>query len=185
MIHCDTRQFMIGTDVPTLLPCLIYPSHQAVISIPFCSGRYYETKVIRRFNTILKRFQPSSKSVVIDMGANTAAHNHSVVGFEINPANIVRLCESSSINRYTDRIHIIPRGVSSVHGKPLLVYVPPHNPGEAQMVEPNQTLVRFPGTGQVVDINKFRTKGSILSPTITITLDQFAQDQGCLTHLTL
>lgn len=146
-------------------------------------GRYYEMKVIRRFNTILKPIEPSEKIMVVDVGANigyfsllTAAHGHRVVSFEINPANIVRFCESASLNRFTDRIHIVQRGVSAVAGKPLLVYVP-KNPGEAQMVEPGQTHVKSPVTGGMVDIRKDTNKGN-LADTVTVTLDQFAQDHG-------
>jgi FkbM family methyltransferase len=125
---------------------------------------------------------PSPNSIVVDVGANigyysllTAAHNHSVVGFEINPSNIVRLCESISLNGFNDRIHIVHRGVSSAHNKPLHVYVPPHNPGEAQMVEPGQTEILAPGTKQYIDVS---ADISSFTKTITVTLDQFALDHG-------
>ena len=140
--------------------------------------------MIRRFNTILKQLSPSANSIIVDVGGNigyysllSAAHKHQVVSFEINPANIIRFCESASLNRYTDRIHIVQRGVSAVADKPLLVYVPPHNPGEAQMVEPGQTTVKSPGTGQIVDITKHTAQLS-LAKTVTVTLDQFADQHG-------
>ena len=83
-------------------------------------------------------------------------------------ANVVRLCESLSINRFDHRVNIFLRGVSSESDKPLTVVIPASNPGQARMQDPNVTVV-------TTDENPVYT-----ATTTTITLDHFARDHGWL-----
>ncbi|GKY98057.1 hypothetical protein MPSEU_000763700 [Mayamaea pseudoterrestris] len=143
----------------------------------FTNGRYYEYKVKKRFDLILSKARSSAtRSIVLDVGANigyytmlAAAHGHDVVSFEINPANLIRLCESLSINRFDHRVAIYQRGVSSVTDQPLRVVIPARNPGQARMEQHNATTTNG---------RKMYT-----TETTTITLDRFAHDHGWFDHL--
>ena len=136
----------------------------------FEKGRYYEDEVHSRFIEILSN-HPSS--LVLDVGANvgyytllSASLGHHVIGFEINPANLLRLCESLRLNDWNDagRVAIFQRGVSNVHGAALQVMVP-KNPGQAFMREIEQSEM----TNETSTHQAFTT---------TVTLDAFAQERG-------
>lgn len=131
-------------------------------------GRYYETTVTDRFHAILRNEPPG---LVLDVGANvgvytllSASLGHSVASFEINPANLIRLCESLWLNGWADngRVRLFQRGVSSRSGTQLKLVVP-LNPGQAHMVPLEQSVSDDSNT--VVTVN-------------TITLDDLAQSQG-------
>jgi FkbM family methyltransferase len=136
----------------------------------FEKGAYYEDEVHSRFMEILSN-QPSS--LVLDVGANvgfytllSASLGHHVIGFEINPANLLRICESLRLNDWNDagRVAIFQRGVSNVHGAALQVMVP-KNPGQAFMREIEQADIS----------NETSTHHAF---TTTVTLDAFAQERG-------
>ena len=84
----------------------------------------------------------------------SAAHGYDVVSFEINPANLIRVCESMHWNQLYShdhlfgRIHLFRNGVSSVHGTPVQVVVPKRNPGEAKVLPFENDVVK-------VDLNPF------------------------------
>ena len=127
----------------------------------FGQGQYYEYAVHDHFVSILN--EAPAHAVVVDVGANigvytllSATLGRQVLSFEINPANLMRLCESLSLNGLKERVTIMQRGVSDVDDVELEVVVP-NNPGEAKMEQ---------GSGGV------RTK--------TITLDTLAQRRGWL-----
>jgi FkbM family methyltransferase len=136
----------------------------------FEKGKYYEGEVHSRFVDILSN-HPSS--LVLDVGANvgyytllSASLGHHVIGFEINPSNLLRICESLRLNDWNDagRVAIFQRGVSNVHGAALQVMVP-KNPGQAFMREIEQSETT----------NKTSTHQAL---TMTLTLDAFAQERG-------
>lgn len=133
----------------------------------YLRGAYYETQVHQRFVHILKD-KPSS--LVIDVGMNigyysllSAQLGHSVVGFEINPANLMRMCESLDLNHNfntlasSSPVAMVRRGVSDVDGQVLHLVVP-KNPGEATLESTSST-----------EINAHSVS--------TITLDTFATEQ--------
>jgi hypothetical protein len=87
-------------------------------------------------------------------------------------ANLIRLCESLSINRFNEQVAIYQRGVSSVANQPLTVVIPESNPGMAHLGKANNAT-----NDGVVDADADSvTLHSAL--TTTVTLDQFAQDHG-------
>lgn len=141
----------------------------------FEEGRYYEDQVHQRFLEILSD-QP--KSLVIDVGANigyytllSASLGHDVLAFEINPANILRICESLTMNGWrSPQVSTFQNGVSDTHGSPLQVLVP-KNPGQAFMnqIDDIRGLHRIQNTNTTSSHHAFTT---------TVTLDQFARDHG-------
>lgn len=154
------------------------------------NGNYYEGEVIRRFEFILQEnrdaFDYDNKTalpLVIDIGGNigfytllSAAWKHAVLTFEINPANIVRLCESLHLNNRNEygfselshsmhvKIHQV--GVSNITGQTLRVAVP-GNPGE--------TTLENGAKGVTVEKQSQRSFS-----TTTVTLDDFAAERGWL-----
>lgn len=133
----------------------------------FEKGKYYEDLVHDRFVEILSH-HPSS--LVVDVGANigyytllSLALGHNVIGFEINPANLLRLCESLRLNGWKNAA-IFQRGVSNTDGTRLQVLVP-KNPGQAFMKE----LDAANDTPNISAHHAFTT---------TVTLDTFASERG-------
>jgi FkbM family methyltransferase len=131
----------------------------------FLKGKYYEDVVQNRFLHILQN-QPSS--YVIDVGVNigyytllsAALGHHVIAGFEINPANLARVCESLRINDYEDHVNLFLNGASDVHGQVMQVVIP-KNPGEGTMTE----------------LNEGNTNKDVLTTT-TVTLDEFGKAHG-------
>lgn len=155
-------------------------------------GNYYEDEVIKRFQYILQEnrdaFDYNSNNglpLVLDVGGNigyytllSAAWRHAVVTFEINPANVIRICESLHLNSLNQfgfssdvensmvvRIH--QQGVSNVTGQELRVAVQT-NPGMT-------SLERRPKKGQ----DTGETSARVFSTTTT-TLDDFAKERQWL-----
>lgn len=170
----------------------------------YIKGAYYETAVHERFLRILEKSTTTNKneesseqqrSLVVDVGMNigyytllSATLGHSVIGFEINPANLMRVCESISLNMDQwhatttttsssndendngDKNHnlgkspvtFFQRGVSNLDDQTLHLVVP-KNPGEA-------TLEQTPSTAAA----------DVAASVTTITLDTFAKEQGWL-----
>jgi len=129
-------------------------------------GKYYEDEVHARFVTILEE---EPRSYVVDVGANigyytllSAALGHDVVSFEPNPANLLRLCDSLSLNYWShDNIHLFQHAVSDAEGE-MTLFVP-KNPGQAFLK----------GLDEKVDADKDHQ-----AKTKVVTLDSFAQEQG-------
>ncbi len=152
------------------------------------NGNYYEGEVIRRFEYILNENKNafdynSTKTLplVIDIGGNigfytllSAAWKHAVLTFEINPANLVRICESLHLNNNNEHgfselshsmaVRIHQQGVSNVTGKELRVVVP-RNPGQTKL-DGGPKGKDLGGTSERV----FSTR--------TVTLDDFATQRG-------
>lgn len=152
----------------------------------FNEGKYYEEQVFARFVKILSANQPASKnSVVVDVGANigiytllSATLGYPVIAFEINPANLIRLCESLQLNNHVSRVTIFQNGVSDTDGTPLQVLVP-KNPGQAFMIEMSDTsgleklrLSAQEGLGMANDSSTVTTHHAF---TTTVTLDAFVK----------
>jgi tRNA G37 N-methylase Trm5 len=125
-----------------------------------------------------------------------------VIAFEINPTNVLRMCESLRLNDYfstttkttyhdnnndtmsfshrtTPQIHIVRRGVSNIDHDKLSIRIP-SNPGQASMVQlPPPTTHRHDD-----DVTKsmLPMKDNDFDPSTvqTIRLDTFAQQQGWL-----
>lgn len=140
-------------------------------------GKYYEDEVHARFVRIL---QDQPRSTVVDVGANigyytllSLALGHDVVSFEPNPANLLRLCESLSLNDYFGRptdgnsnsnnnlVQMFQNAVSETPGE-MTLFVP-KNPGQAFLK----------GLHEKVDADKDHQ-----AKTKVVTLDSFAQEQG-------
>ncbi|KAG7370384.1 FkbM family methyltransferase [Nitzschia inconspicua] len=184
----------------------------------FRNGKYYEHKVHGRFESILQeqpidehstttsaRISSNSLPMVLDVGANigyysllSAARQHAVVAFEINPANLIRLCESIQWNtnfyntmnadEITDRteffgpIRLFRHGVSNQHNQTVQVVVPKRNPGEASVQTVSEKQLLFHRQQQQVLLQQDGPTGigtnQHPSFATTITLDQFASDHG-------
>jgi FkbM family methyltransferase len=148
----------------------------------FETGDYYEVEVRERFEYILgenqkdwdyhhSKFNHQRMPLVVDIGGNigyytllSAAWKHAVVTFEINPTNILRLCESLSYGgQESHAVSIHRQGVSNVTGATVQV-----------------TLTSNPGATGLVPNKKFKPMSTNLThqtefPVSTITLDDFAQ----------
>ena len=113
--------------------------------------------------------------IVLDIGGNigyytllSAAWNHAVVTFEINPTNIIRLCESlSHDNQDSQPISIHRKGVSNVTGATVEVMVD-SNPGATGLTP-----------AKVVPMSASIAKQQVFKVS-TITLDDFAQQNHWL-----
>ena len=134
----------------------------------FLKGRYYETEVHDRFVTILREAPPSA--VVLDVGTNigvytllSASMGRQVLSFEINPSNLMRLCESLALNKLEDHVAILQKGVSNADDEELAVWVP-KNPGQAFM--------------KPIEETHEKDQDGYHALTKTITLDTLAKQRG-------
>lgn len=171
---------------------LVSVHHQQYDPVRYSSiyknGNYYEGAVIQRFERILGENRDSfdfnstpALPLVIDIGGNigfytllSAAWKHAVLTFEINPANIVRICESLHLNSRNEygfselshsmAVMIHRQGVSNVTGSSFRVEVH-RNPG--QTILENTRLQGDSG----------KTTERVFSTT-TVTLDDFADERG-------
>ncbi|KAG7344712.1 FkbM family methyltransferase [Nitzschia inconspicua] len=184
----------------------------------FQNGKYYEHKVHGRFESILQeqpidehskttstRTSSDSLPMVLDVGANigyysllSAARQHAVVAFEINPTNLIRLCESIQWNtnfyntvnaeeimdptQFFGPIRLFRHGVSDQHNQTVQVVVPKRNPGEASVKAVSEKQSLFHRQQQQVLLQHEGPVGNVANqhPSFitTITLDQFASDHG-------
>ena len=166
-------------------------------------GTYYETLVQERFVNILStnhNHHHPLTSIVVDVGANigyytllSLAFHYPVLSFEINPINLVRLCESLQLNddnhhhhhhdnnhhrpSFSDRNVIFQKGVSHQDDMELQVMVP-QNPGQAfmkQIIEDGDgNAVTTTTTTSVQDSSNARRHAR----TTTVTLDSLATQWG-------
>ena len=180
----------------------------------FDNGLYYEHKVHNRFISVLQEKEQQhlqEQPIVIDVGANigyysllSASYNHNVISFEINPTNIIRICESiywnqnyyhnaneeenNNNNNNSTRplskfgpIHIFRHGVSNKHNDTVEVIVPKRNPGEA-MIRPigkNENRIKnTTKTGENSNDGGDHHATLYHSFVTTVTLDEFAKEQG-------
>lgn len=128
-------------------------------------GKYYEEEVHERFVKILAN---APASVVVDIGSNigyytllSAALGHTVISFEPNPANIMRICDSLRLNDYRDKVHVFQNAVSD-------------QPGEMRLFVP-----RNPGAATIKNMNeKIEADADHQAITKVVTLDMFAREQG-------
>lgn len=113
-------------------------------------GAYYESEVHERFVQILmesaavntEKEKKLPAQVVIDVGMNIGYYTllsaalgvDRVVAFEINPTNVVRVCESLRLNDWEEQVTILRRGVSDQDDLQLFFHVPRSNPGEAALI---------------------------------------------------
>lgn len=154
-------------------------------------GIYYEKEVISRFEYILEENRDAfdyeatnTLPLVLDIGGNigfytllSAAWDHAVVTFEINPSNIIRICESLHLNEldehgFSDLSHsmmvrIHQQGVSDTSGNTIRVEVP-RNPGETSLENGPRKRASAGATSERV------------FSTTTVTLDDFATERGWL-----
>lgn len=169
------------------------------------TGAYYETHVHHHFVDILLAFtdntnnnkqNPKPSVTVLDVGMNIGYYSllsaslgaDTVVAFEINPTNILRMCESIRLNEFAAVVDIYRRGVSNVDNEELHISVP-SNPGMAKMVmaaASTTATTEDHGTGTTGSTSKSEKShnkededdGTVVK---TITLDKYAQEQGWLT----
>ena len=147
----------------------------------FEKGDYYEKRVRERFEYILSEHQYELMPLVLDVGGNigyytllSSAWNHYVITFELNPSNIIRLCESTAQNQFDDQVAIYRVGLSNTTGR-LHGFQVGWNPGEVGLLDENDkknTLVTdfFKGNETKSMMNKFTAT--------TITLDDFVTQRG-------
>jgi Methyltransferase FkbM domain len=182
-------------------------------------GAYYEGHVHNAFVHILSQLNtnrpaqsPEAQQVVVmDVGMNIGYYSllaarmgvvDRVVAFEINPTNVLRMCESLRLNdsfrNYSHEngnggsspvVDIYRRGVSNVNDQTLVVHVP-SNPGQASMKTLDTTDTTTPATSAASA--QYSTNGDASARTTTasaaassslvttITLDTYAQQQGWL-----
>jgi len=147
----------------------------------FEKGDYYEHKVRKNFEYILGETNAHWKSsidhantlpIVVDIGGNigyftllSAAWKHAVVTFEINPTNVMRLCESVKFNREEMHVRIHRMGASNITGSTFEIEVQP-NPGATGLEK---------GSKQAVSSNHVTTERKFTIT--TITLDDFATER--------
>jgi FkbM family methyltransferase len=133
----------------------------------YVTGQYYEQDLSHVFHQILKDAPPNSR--VIDVGGNigwfsllSASHGHHVDVFEPNMANVLRLCESSSMNRWTTVEHetdLVSRSVKlgSIHIRPFgvgsnntnMTFFIGRNPGKATLVRSMLPKWRNPDASEI------------------------------------
>jgi FkbM family methyltransferase len=127
------------------------------------TGKYYEHEVHRRFLHVLADREKGS--IVMDVGSNIGYYTllslvlgRRVISFEVNPVNILRLCESLQLNHWgSDRSAIFQRGVYNVDGEIVPIRIPLDNPGTA-----------------VIKVGM----GDAKLHATTVTLDAFAEGRG-------
>jgi hypothetical protein len=124
----------------------------------------------------------------------SAAHQHAVMSFEINPSNLIRICESIHWNQqyYGEdfgSIQLFRNGVSAQHNVPVQVVVPKRNPGEAKVLPMteksqahwNNTTVNMKGdvssrTSAEQQVELHATQYHSFAT--TVTLDALAQEHA-------
>ena len=120
------------------------------------------------------------------------ALGYSVVAFEINPPNILRMCESLELNQWllpeNDKgfedpnkptVRFYQQGVSDVNGQEFKVWVP-KNPGQAFLRTEQE------GTEEMEEHASMEGADHMSGhhdSTTTVTLDHFAQQHGWLIPL--
>jgi len=147
----------------------------------FEKGDYYEENVRKRFEYILSEHQHETMPVVLDVGGNigyytllSSVWNHYVITFEVNPANLMRLCESISQNDFDDQVAIYRLGLSNTTGRLHGVQVG-KNPGQVGLLDEEDkrnTLVADYFKG-----NETKSKTKKFTVT-TITLDDYVTQRG-------
>ena len=143
----------------------------------FEKGDDNEHKVRKNFEYILGESNAQYKSngstlpVVVDIGGNvgyysllSAAWKHAVVTFEINPTNVVRLCESLRFNREPMHVRIHRLGVSNTTGARYDIDLP-SDPGAASLDKASKAASIEHGITE----SKFSVS--------TVTLDDFAKER--------
>lgn len=149
----------------------------------FQKGNYYEHLVRQRFEYILSQTKDVTKPFVLDVGGNigyytllSAAWKHHVVTFEINPANLLRLCESLRYNDFLGRVKLHRQGVSDVSGQQLEIKVP-INPGATSLVGRRSSAKNgdIPTNSNTTQTTTATARAFSVA---TITLDDFAQQHG-------
>jgi FkbM family methyltransferase len=135
---------------------------------------HYEHENRGFFEYILNENQNAAQPMVLDVGGNigyytllSAAWKHSVVTFEINPTNIMRICESLNFNSFQGQVKLHRRGVSDVTGQMLQIEVPT-NPGAVGLLGASESQTSD-------NANKAQAKHFSVK---TITLDDFATEKN-------
>jgi len=156
------------------------PELDTVRASSYAKGAYYEKQLSLRIQeTFDAKHAEGKESIFLDVGGNigwfsllAAAHGATkVYTFEPNPANVVRICESLSLNnwlrddRSKDSFMAIAKGVGSKVATQKLYRVNPENPG-------SYSFSRAAAT-------RFRSQGDFIEEEIDIiTLDDFAERHG-------
>ena len=133
----------------------------------YVTGQYYEQDLSHVFHQILKDAPPNSR--VLDVGGNigwfsllSASLGHHVDVFEPNMANVLRLCESRSMNQWTTverEIDLVSRSVKqgSIHIRPFgvgsnntnMTFFIGRNPGKATLVRSMLPKWRNPDASEI------------------------------------
>jgi len=157
----------------------------------FETGDYYEKEVRTRFEYILWEYHhslhrndednmPTTRAIpiVLDVGGNigyytllSSAWGHYVITFEINPSNLIRLCESIQYNGFHDRVILHRIGMSNTTGNLLGITVD-WNPGATGLEQQNNN----PPMPNHLETNETIARAHQFTVT-TMTLDDFISDR--------
>jgi len=141
----------------------------------FTHGKYYEThltKVIQK--AFDKKKGQSGEAIFLDVGGNIGwfsllakAHGASqAYVFEPNPANLVRICESLTLNGWKESVDVMMMGVSDEVSKKALYKTDATNPGSFSFDQKRAN--KYTDGGKAEKVGEFQM----------ITLDAFAEEMG-------
>ena len=175
------------------------PNLDSVRASSFGKGQYYESKLSERVQEAFDAKHAEGKeSIFLDVGGNigwfsllAASHGATkVYTFEPNPANLVRLCESLSLNdwlrddRSKDTVMPIAKGVGDTISTQKLYRSDENNPGSFSFSK--ERAVKFKKGnnkgGRSYTTKEKRqyldTEAGVVGNIDLITLDSFAESHG-------
>ncbi len=157
----------------------------------YAKGNFYEKHLSER---IMEAFdaktETNSDSIFLDVGGNigwfsllAAAHGASkVYTFEPNPVNLVRFCESISLNnwlrddRSKDKVIPIPKGLSNKKAKQKLYRTDEVNPGSYTFSL--SIAARYQGSVSSEERMRYLETEGLVGEIEILTLDDFARIHG-------
>jgi FkbM family methyltransferase len=187
------KSFVTRTSTPKPFYWSLHsPALDVARATSYEKGAYYESQLSKR---IMEAFdgktQTNSDSIFLDVGGNigwfsllAAAHGASkVYTFEPNPANLVRICESISLNhwlRYDDRskdtVIPIPKGLSNMPSKQKLYRANEHNPGSYTFSR--EIAARGHQARTREETTRYLETEGVVGEIEILTLDDFARSHG-------
>ena len=173
------------------------PDLDTVRASSFAKGQYYESKLSARIQEVFDmKHSKDEDSIFLDVGGNigwfsllAAAHGATkVYTFEPNPANLVRICESLSLNhwfredRSKDIVVPVGKGVGDKVATQKLFRSDDSNPGSFSFSK-DRALEQFRRKGEkkLSDEKKLKlmnSNDSVVGTIDLITLDFFAEKHG-------
>lgn len=149
------------------------PELDAVRASSFEKGNYYGKELsMRVIEAVEEEKQKGGEVIFLDVGANIGwfsllARSYgatNIYSFEPNPVNVLRICESLTMNNWRDKVHIMQMDVGSKDEKKILHQFTSNNPGAFSFDE--QRISKYSNTKKAV--GEFYIK----------KLDTFAEEMG-------